>query len=158
MASTASCKVATKLTLQMNKIETTETKRRQPWRLRTRLALAILVVFMPITALVMVSHIENLSDRRESRLKSLQTVGQTVAASVDGFARDLESFSVATASAFGDPAAPLTQADIGPYLANVQQSYGSVLRSVFVTDPTGKVIASGAGAGAVGTDLSTRPY
>src|SRR3954453_17936065 len=100
MASTASCKVANKLTLKMNTAATPELKRRRPWRLRTRLALAILVVFMPITALVMVTHIENLSDRRESRLKSLQTVGQTVAASVDGFARDLESFSVATASAF----------------------------------------------------------
>ena len=68
----------------MNTNEMPETKRRRPWRLRTRLALAILVVFMPITALVMVSHIENLSDRRDSRLESLQTVGQTVAASVDG--------------------------------------------------------------------------
>ena len=112
----------------MNTTETIETKRRRPWRLRTRLALAILVVFMPITALVMVSHIENLSDRRDSRFKSLQTVGQTVAASVDGFARDLESFSVATASAFGDSDA-LTQAEVGPYLAQVQKSYGSLLRS-----------------------------
>src|SRR3954451_22748675 len=142
----------------MNTAATSETKRRRPWRLRTRLALAILVVFMPITALVMVSHIENLSDRRESRLKSLQTVGQTVAASVDGFARDLESFSVATASAFGDVDVPLTQAEVGPYLAHVQQSYGSVLRSVFITDPAGRVTASGAGPSAIGTDLSARPY
>src|SRR5215207_8985975 len=118
----------------MNAVATLETKRRRPWRLRTRLALAILVVFMPITALVMVSHIENLSDRRDSRLKSLQTVGQTVAASVDGFARDLESFSVATASSFGDADVALTQTQVGPYLAHVQQSYGNVLRSVFVTD------------------------
>lgn len=142
----------------MNTVVTPSTKRRRPWRLRTRLALAILVVFMPITALVMVSHIENLSDRRDSRLKSLQTVGQTVAAAVDGFARDLESFSVATASAFGDAEVPLTQAEVGPYLANVQQSYGTLLRSVFITDTSGRVIASGAGAGAIGTDLGTRPY
>src|SRR5215207_125301 len=142
----------------MNAVATLETKRRRPWRLRTRLALAILVVFMPITALVMVTHIENLADRRESRLKSLQTVGQTVAASVDGFARDLESFSVATASAFGDADRPLAQAEVGPYLANVQQSYGKVLRSVFITDTSGRVVASGAGPGAVGTDLSMRPY
>ena len=141
----------------MNTNEMPETKRRRPWRLRTRLALAILVVFMPITALVMVSHIENLSDRRDSRLKSLQTVGQTVAASVDGFARDLESFSVAAASAFGD-ADVLTQAEVGPYLAQVQQSYGNLLRSVFITNAQGVVIASGAGNSALGTDLSTRPY
>src|SRR5438309_1025604 len=101
----------------MNTVETPDPKRRRPWRLRTRLALAIVVVFMPITALVMVSHIENLNDRRDSRLKSLQTLGQTVAASVDGFARDLESFSIATASAFGDADVNLTQADTGPFLA-----------------------------------------
>src|SRR6185436_3076315 len=141
----------------MNTVAIPDSKRRRPWRLRTRLALAILVVFMPITALVMVSHIENLSDRRDSRLKSLQTVGQTVAASVDGFARDLESFSVAAASAFGD-ADVLTQAEVGPYLAQVQQSYGNLLRSVFITNAQGVVIASGAGNSALGTDLSTRPY
>ena len=59
--------------------------------------------------------------------------------------------------AFGD-ADGLTQAEVGPYLANVQQSYGSLLRSVFITDARGVVIASGAGSSSFGTDLSGRPY
>jgi signal transduction histidine kinase len=142
----------------MNTTLSPDPKRRRPWRLRTRLALAIVVVFMPITALVMVSHIENLSDRRDSRLQSLQVVGETVAASVDGFTRDLESFSTATAVALGDADLQLDQAALGPYLARIQQSYGNLLRSVFITDTSGRVISSGAGDSTVGVNLSDRSY
>src|SRR3989304_2242048 len=68
---------------------------KRPWRLRTRLSLALVALFVAIAVLVVVSHYERLSDIRESRVENLETVNETLAEVVDGFARDPESVALA---------------------------------------------------------------
>jgi signal transduction histidine kinase len=129
----------------------------RPWRLRTRLALALLAVFIPLSILVFVTHIENLNDQRESRVESFETIGDTIAAVVDGFTRDLESFALSTTITLSEVAdADFNQANAGPYFQHLAESYG-ILRAIFLTDPQGRVIASNTGE-MNGFDLSSRTY
>src|SRR3989304_4830065 len=63
---------------------------KRPWRLRTRLSLALVALFVAIAVLVVVSHYERLSDIRESRGEHRETGNETLAEVVDGFAPDRE--------------------------------------------------------------------
>jgi hypothetical protein len=128
---------------------------RRPWKLRTRLALALLIVVGPIAALLLLSHIENLQEQRRSQVENFETIGDTLRANVDSFVRDLESLSFA-ASVGLTGSEPPTQASAGPYLSNLRSTYGN-LRSLFVTDTDGLVIASDSGT-LNGTDLADRQY
>jgi signal transduction histidine kinase len=133
--------------------------------LRTRLALALLAVFVPVSILVFVSHLENLEDQRQQRAESLGTIGETIAAVVDGFSRDLESFSLSTSITLSEIASlppsdsgqtAFRQETLGPYFAHLSESYG-ILRAIFVTDLDGRVLASDSGE-SNGLDLSGRSY
>jgi signal transduction histidine kinase/HAMP domain-containing protein len=128
---------------------------RRPWKLRTRLALALLIVVGPIAALLLLSHIEGLQDQRRSQVESFETIGDTLRANVDSFARDLESLSFAASVSLSSNQMP-TQASVGPYLANLNNTYGN-LRAIFVTNTNGTVIASDSGA-LNGEQLGDRDY
>ena len=130
----------------------------RPWRLRTRLALALMAVFIPISIVIIASHFENLNERRDSRIDSLETISETVAAIINGFANDLESYSLSTSRTLAlVPSTSLyDNSSLDPYLKDLADSYGN-LRSIFLTDASGVVIASSLSQG-VGTDLSSRPY
>jgi signal transduction histidine kinase len=131
---------------------------RRPWRLRTRLALALLAVLIPISALLAYSHFQELQDRRESRIESFEAISETVAASMDGFARDLESFTLSTSITLGQVAGttPFEQETGGPYFQRLLESYG-MLRAIFLTDLDGKVVISSGGDNS-GFDLADRGY
>lgn len=148
-----------------SEIATGQRSERRPWRLRTRLALALLAVFAPIAILVVVSHLENLNEQRDQRAENVGTIGETIAALVDGFARDLESFSLSTSITLGQvvssappeaATAAFRQESFGPYFTNLKDTYG-ILRAIFVTDLQGRVLVSDTGQGN-GTDLSSRDY
>src|SRR3972149_9627211 len=79
---------------------------KRPWRLRTRLTLALVALFVAIAALVVVSHYQYLRDRRDSRIENVETVSRTLAAVVDGFTRDLESFALSTTITLGEGRTP----------------------------------------------------
>lgn len=134
---------------------------RRPWRMRTRLTLALLAFIVPLTMLLILSHVENLSERRKSRVESFETVGQTIAAVVDGFARDLETLTLSASITLGDnetDPALLNAPSSSAWLNHIVESSG-ILRAVFVTDLDGRVIASNGGdASSIGLDLSGRPY
>lgn len=130
-------------------------RRRRPWRLRTRLTLALLVVVAPIAALLITAHLESLQDQRRSQVQSYQAIGDTLRASIDGFTRDLESLAFAASIALSDYSAP-SQLIAGAYLENVLRSHGD-LRSIFVTDLAGVVIASDSPS-VPEADLSDRGY
>jgi signal transduction histidine kinase len=134
----------------------TENRKRAPWRLRTRLALALLIVIVPLSALVVASHRENLSERRDQRVESLEEISQTIAAIVDGFTRDLERFSLATAITLQAANAEYNQDNVGPYFKSLTDAHG-LLRAIFLTDTSGSVIASDSGE-MNGFDLSGRNY
>ena len=82
---------------------------KRPWRLRTRLTLALVALFVAIAALVVVSHYQYLRDRRDSRIENVETVSRTLAAVVDGFTRDLESFALSTTITLGEGRTPFDQ-------------------------------------------------
>jgi GAF domain/Cache domain len=127
------------------------------WRLRTRLALVMFFVFIPIFTLVVLTHISALKERRESRVESLKTLDQSIAASVDGFAQDLQSFAKSASITLTEASAagfPISQENFGPYFVDLANSYN--VRSIFVTDLNGRVIAGTTGN--VGFDVSNRPY
>jgi signal transduction histidine kinase len=130
---------------------------RPPWRLRTRLGLALFIVFIPIAGLIVISQVENQRDRRDARVESFRTIGQTIAAVVEGFTRDLDSLGLATTLAVGDADITLDQQTMGPYLTHIAESYG-ILRGLFITDVNGKVVASMSGGDSIGRDLSSRNY
>jgi signal transduction histidine kinase len=126
-------------------------------RLRTRLGVALLLAFVPIFVLIVVAHREELRDRRESRIQSLEAINQTIAASLDGFARDLATFSQSagiTVALTAEGGAPLNQSTLGPYFVQLAQTYG--VRSIFITGEDGRVLAGTAGN--IGFDVSSRAY
>jgi signal transduction histidine kinase len=137
---------------------TTPPAARRPWRLRTRLALALLAVFIPISVVIIASHLENLNDRRDSRIESLETISETVAAVMNGFAGDLETYSLSTSRTLAQlPSSSLyNNPGMDPYLQDLADSYGN-LRTIFLTDANGIVVASSLSQGA-GSDVSSRPY
>jgi len=134
------------------------------WRLRWRLTFALVVLFGAIFAISALSHFQKLNDQKDSRVAGMQQVERTVAAVLDGFTSDLESFSLSTAITLGDSRLPIeegaldqeAQANVNGFLSHLFDSYG-ILRSIFVTDPTGKVVYGNSGENA-GLDLSDRSY
>jgi anti-sigma regulatory factor (Ser/Thr protein kinase) len=79
-----------------------------------------------------------------------------MAGEVDAFLADVEGTTLAVAVGIGDQSGAYTQQSVGSYLKRVIQTYEG-LRALFVTDPSGRVLAADSGVG-VGTDLSSRPY
>ena len=128
---------------------------RRPWKLRTRLALALLIVVGPIAALLLLSHIESLQEQRRSQVENFQAIGDTLRANVDSFVRDLESLTFAASVGLAGNDVP-SQASAGAYLANLRSTYGN-LRALFVTNLAGTVIASDSGE-LNGRLLADRPY
>jgi signal transduction histidine kinase len=129
--------------------------------MRTRLTLALLAFFVPLTALLVLSHLQNQDERREQRLESFQTIDETISAVVDGFTRDLETLSLSATVTLGlsgaDPAS-LNTPTATDWLRQIQESSG-VLRTIFITDLNGRVTAASNGdPSSVGVDLSSRPY
>jgi signal transduction histidine kinase len=126
------------------------------WRLATRLTVGVVGLLVLLQLIVLATYAANLQERREAALDNAVDVGRTLAAVVDGFTRDLEGMTLAAALAYGASAGPLDQPTVGPSLARTMSEYG-VLRALFFTDLSGRVIASDSGVG-VGVDLSSRPY
>lgn len=125
--------------------------------LRSRLALALAAAFLAVFAVILATHLETLDERQGSRAENLASINQTLAAQVDGFSKDLETFAQAVAITVGqatDGGAPVTQPVYERYLGELAASYN--VRSVFLVDDDGIVLA-GANAN-VGFDVSSRPY
>src|SRR5688500_15347524 len=88
------------------------------WRLRTRLAAALLIACVPIFVLTLVTHIEALEERRDARVEAMLGIDQTVAASLGGFATDLEVFAETTAITLrlaSDAGTQFSQQNVGQY-------------------------------------------
>jgi signal transduction histidine kinase len=103
---------------------------------------------------MVLSHIEGLQEKRQAQVESFAAIGDTLASSMDGFARDMESVSLAASIALLDR--ETTQESAGVYMTELRESYG-ILRSLFVTDLNGVVLASDTGT-SVGDDVSSRSY
>jgi hypothetical protein len=97
-----------------------------------------------------------LDERRAASLEETVQSAQTMASLVHGLLWDLDGTTLAMSLALGARPEPLDQATVGPYLAAVAARY-PYIRSMFLIDLNGQVIASQRGEG-VGFDLSGRPY
>jgi len=136
---------------------------RRTWRLRTRLAVSLLAVFIPLAALLVLSHFETRQERRDAEVANLETISQTIAATVDGLTRDLETLTLAISLTYQEAGitrqsfeSPAVQQSSQTYLRHLVDNYG-ILRTIFVTDTNGTVLSSSSGEG-VGTNLASRDY
>jgi signal transduction histidine kinase len=135
----------------------------KPWRLRTRLAIGLAILFVAIFGMIAYSHLQYLNDRRDARIESMERVSETIAASLDGLTHDLESFSLSTAITLGevrlqinDSVTPEARQNVNNYLQHLFESHG-LLRSMFITDTNGIVVFDNDGD-SNGLDLSDRTY
>jgi signal transduction histidine kinase len=105
---------------------------------------------------VLASYVDSVQEQRAAELEDAVIIGQSVAAVVQAFAQDLETTLLAAGLAISERSGPLDQASLGPYLTALVSEY-RLLRTMFVTDLGGQVIAASGGQG-IGTDVSGRPY
>ncbi len=129
---------------------------RGPWSLSTRLTLLVAVVAIPVLLIISLSYADQVRERRASELDTATRSARNGASIVDGFLRDLENSTFAMAGVLAGATQPYDQANFGAYLASLAKAYPE-LRAFFITDPSGKVVASASGEG-IGIDLSSRPY
>lgn len=129
---------------------------RGPWSLSTRLTLLVAILAIPVLLIISLSYADQLRERRASEIDSATRSARNGASIVDGFLRDLENTTFAMAGILSASTGPYDQAAYGAYLASLTKAYPE-LRAFFITDTTGKVVASASGEG-IGIDLSSRPY
>jgi signal transduction histidine kinase len=129
---------------------------RGPWSLSTRLTVLVAILAVPVLLIIALSYADQVRERRASELDTATRSARNGASIVDGFLRDLENTTLATAGALASSARPYDQATFGALLGSLAKAYPEV-RAIFITDPNGKVVASGTGEG-IGVDLSSRPY
>ena len=129
---------------------------RGPWSLSTRLTLLVAILAIPVLLIIALSYADQVRERRASELETATRSARNGASIVDGFLRDLENTTFAMAGVLAKTPGPYDQATFGPHLAALGKAYPE-LRAFFITDPSGKVVASASGEG-IGIDLSTRPY
>ncbi|MBI2248185.1 MAG: SpoIIE family protein phosphatase [Armatimonadetes bacterium] len=126
------------------------------WRLSTIVALTVVVLVTLQVLLTFALERALLRERVGAELENAVTIAQISAAQLDRFLRDIESTTLAIGQALTMQTMPLEQKSVGPYLASVSKSYG-ILRALFITDLSGRVVAAASGEG-IGLDLSSRPY
>lgn len=126
------------------------------WALGTRLVASGLVLLAIVTVLTLASYRRAVDQRRRAEVDNALVITRTMSGTVEAFVRDVEATVQSLARVLGEQAAPLSQVQAGPYLRAVFQEQG-VLRTLFVTNPSGRVIASYSGR-EIGLDLSSRPY
>jgi signal transduction histidine kinase len=132
------------------------TRLRGPWSLSTRLTLLVVVLAIPVLLIIGLSYADQVRERRASELDTATRSARNGAAIVDGFLRDLENTTFAMTGVLAGSTRPYDQANVGALLGALSKAYPE-LRAIFITDPNGKVVASGTGEG-IGVDLSSRPY
>lgn len=120
------------------------------------MTIAVLALLLPLLAVVLVFYQRVAAERRAAEVGHAVIFGQAVAAVVEGFGHDLESSTLAAAIALGSRDGELDQSTSGLYLRRLYDEYG-VLRSLFLTDLRGRIVASYSGAG-IGLDLTERSY
>src|SRR5437870_6753674 len=129
---------------------------RLPESLSARLTFLVVALAIPMLLVIALTYADLLGERRRAETASATQAARNGASIVDGFLRDLESTTFATATFLGDSTRSLDQATFGPYLAGLIKQYPEV-RAYFITGPDGKVAASASGEG-IDLDLSSRPY
>lgn len=77
------------------------TRFRPGWGLGTRLALVTSLFAIPLVIVAILTYRANIDERRAAEARNALLIAQTVAATVDGFTRDLENLTLAVALGLG---------------------------------------------------------
>jgi signal transduction histidine kinase len=126
------------------------------WRLATRVTVAVVLLLVPLLIVELFNYRQAADERRRAEIENAAVVANTVATVVDGFGRDIEGTFLAAALGIGARPGQLDQAALGPLLDRLAQQY-AVMRAIFVTDLSGRVVASQQASG-VGVNLAGRAY
>lgn len=126
------------------------------WRLESSLILTAAALFAVLVLFTVGTYRETIARERDTELDNAVSLARVSAAVIDSFIQDLEGTTQAMALAIGARPGPITQGTTGTYLSTTIRNFPQ-LRTLFVTDLSGRVIASQRAEG-VGTDLSGRPY
>lgn len=124
------------------------------WPLATRVTVYFLALLVILLLLELALYGADLERQQRERVASATRDGQNAAALVEAFVGDVESTALAMSLAIAQQPT-IDQASSGRYLAAVLLAEPQ-LRSIFVTDARGRVIATGSTG--VGVDLASRPY
>ena len=125
------------------------------WRLGTTLAVTVVLLSIFLLSIALLSYQTVLQERIASRVESSVILSRTMAAQVDRMLADIEGMTF-TAALFLGNAPALDQEHAGASLKSLQTQH-DILRTVFVTDLSGTVIASPEAEG-VGRSVADRPY
>lgn len=126
------------------------------WRLGTSLLVSLALLLALLISFTYLTYRSVLAERREAEVENAAALARTVASEVDRVVRDLQTTTLAIATVLGSEGIPLEQPSVGPYFNRIVTAYGFI-RALFVTDLTGRVVASGSGEG-IGVGLAERPY
>jgi len=124
------------------------------WRLSTSLTITIVALATLLVLVTVLVERALVTERLDAELDNAVSVGMIAAAEVDRFLRNIETTTLAVTQFLA--VEPFNQQSYDTYLGRVYAATG-VLRSLFVTDLEGTVVAAAFGEG-VGADLSARPY
>jgi signal transduction histidine kinase len=124
--------------------------------LSARLTIFAIATLCPLAVLIILSHLDDRDQRKEAKLDEATTFTRNAAATLEGFARDMDSFTAAAAVVLGANPEPLTQANSQAYLRGLSTRYPN-LSAMFITDLSGRVTAQANGDD-TGFDVSSRPY
>jgi len=126
------------------------------WRLQSSLILTATALFAVLMLLTAITYRDTITRERAAEVENAVSLARVSAALIDAFIKDLEGTTLAMALAIGARQDPITQETAGAYLSTTIQHYPQ-LRSLFVTDLSGRVIAAQRSEG-LGVNLSRRPY
>jgi len=121
----------------------------------TTLIVSVVLLFAFLLSIALMTYNAMLRERRASEVEDAVIVGRNMAAQVDRLLADIEGATY-TASLFLGSSPSLAQAAVGAYLEALRDQY-DILRAIFITDLSGRVMASAAGEG-IGRSLAGRPY
>src|SRR5207248_8614117 len=79
------------------------------WRLATRVTALVVALLVPLLVLVVASYAQLIGERRAAEVDAAETIAETLAVVVDGFARDIEGTTLAAALALGGRDGPIDQ-------------------------------------------------
>jgi serine phosphatase RsbU (regulator of sigma subunit)/anti-sigma regulatory factor (Ser/Thr protein kinase) len=126
------------------------------WRLQSSLILTATAMFAVLMLLTAITYRDTITRERIAEVENAVAIARVSATLIESFIQDVEGTTLAMALAIGPGPDPITQDTAGSYLSTTIQHYPE-LRSLFVTDLAGKVIAAQRAEG-LGIDLSRRSY
>ncbi|HET6781862.1 MAG TPA: SpoIIE family protein phosphatase [bacterium] len=126
------------------------------WRLQSSLILTAAALFAVLMLLTAITYRDTIARERVAEVENAVALARVSATLIDEFIKNVEGTTLVMALDIGSRRDGITQDTVGSYLTTTIQHYRE-LRSLFVTDLAGRVVAAQRAEG-VGVNLSRRSY